>query len=111
MGAYFAQTFDQIMSKITKSMSKKSRNVIFPEKKAPAGGRTTDMGILYIKSKIPKKYKILKSKIQHQKLKIHHETPTIQHPKSTNRFVQKNVKQYKSLKSEIRYFRRYSHAF
>ena len=27
---------------------------MFPEKKVPAGGRTTDMGFLYIKSKIPK---------------------------------------------------------
>ena len=64
----------------------------YPEKKAPAGGRTTDMGFLYIKSKIPrskiqksknpKKYKILKSKIQHQKWKIHHETQNIQYPKS-----------------------------
>ena len=34
--------------------SKKSRNVIFPEKKAPAGGPTTDMGFL---SKIPKNTK------------------------------------------------------
>ena len=26
----------------------------YPEKKAPAGGRTTDMGFLYIKSKNPR---------------------------------------------------------
>ena len=52
MGAYFAQTFDQIMSKMTKYMSKKSRNVIFQKKKAPAGGRTTDKGF-FPEKKVP----------------------------------------------------------
>ena len=86
-------------------MSNKSRNVIFPEKKAPAGGRTTDMGFLYIKSRIPrskipknknpkKTYNILKSKIQHQKLKIHHETPKIQHPKSKIEMFKSKLKNF-----------------
>ena len=39
----------------------------YPEKKAPAGGRTTDMGFLYIKSKIPKSKN--PQKIQNFKIK------------------------------------------
>ena len=38
----------ETQGKYAKYMSKKSRNVIFPEKKAPAGGRTTDKGFIYI---------------------------------------------------------------
>ena len=34
-----------------------------------------------IQNQKSKKYKILKSKIQHQEVNIHHGTPKIQHPK------------------------------
>ena len=79
----------------------------YPEKKAPAGGRTTDMGFLYIKSQIPrsqirksKKYKKIKSKIQHLKLKIHPQTPKIQHPKSKIEISQNFQKKNQKFKSQ-----------
>ena len=50
----------------------------YPEKKAPAGGRTTDMGFLYIKSKIPRS-KIQKSK-KIQNFKIENPTSDIKNP-------------------------------